>query len=234
MSKTQSNTPLHVVDGHHVRGPRTAPPTIVEYGCRCIWGFHAALIIFAATLASAQSPRVARDTVLKPASTFAGISDEHARSLALFLEASKVITSPRCMNCHPSGERPTQGDAMRPHQPLVVRGPAGFGVAAMRCSTCHQTTNSDDARVPGNPAWRLAPAFLAWQGKSLGEICRLLSDPARNGGRNAAALVKHMAEDSLVGWGWHPDKGRIPAPGTQKEFGEIVQAWLASGAACPR
>jgi len=123
---------------------------------------------------------------------------------------------------------------MRPHQPLVVRGPAGFGVAAMRCSTCHQTTNNDDARVPGNPAWRLAPAFLAWQGKSLGDLCRLLRDPARNGGRNAAALVHHMAEDQLVGWGWHPDRGRKPAPGTQKEFGAIVEAWLASGAVCPR
>jgi hypothetical protein len=198
----------------------------------CIIG--AALTICAGTVTSAQSPRAHIDTVLEPASSFAGIRDEHARSLALFLEASKVISSPRCMNCHPDGDRPTQGDAMRPHQPLVVRGPAGFGVPAMRCSTCHQTTNSDDGQVPGNRNWHLAPAFLAWQGKSLGEICRLLKDPARNGGRNMAALVEHMAEDSLVGWGWHPDRGRRPAPGTQKEFGEIIQAWVASGAVCPR
>jgi hypothetical protein len=194
----------------------------------------AALIIVAASIASAQSSQVAPDTVLKPASSFAGITDEHARSLALFLEASKVITSPRCMNCHPDGDRPTQGDAMVPHEPLVVRGAAGFGVPAMHCSSCHQTTNSDDGRVPGHPAWQLAPAFLAWQGKSLGEICRLLRDRKRNGGRDTTALVKHMAEDPLVGWGWHPDKGRRPAPGTQKEFGAIIQAWLASGAACPR
>jgi hypothetical protein len=200
---------------------------------RRIWAMHAALIIFAATGVSAQSSRATSDTVLKPASTFAAIEDAQARSLALFREASKVITSPRCMNCHPDGDRPTQGDAMRPHQPLVVRGPAGFGVAAMRCSTCHQTTNSDDAQVPGNPAWHLAPITMAWQGKSLGEICRLFKDPARNGGRDLAALVKHMADDPLVGWGWHPDRGRKPAPGTQKQFGEIIQAWVASGAACP-
>jgi hypothetical protein len=123
---------------------------------------------------------------------------------------------------------------MRLHQPLVVRGPAGAGVPVMRCSTCHQTTNFDAGQVPGNPAWHLAPASMAWQGKSLGEICRLLTDPARNGGKDMPALVKHMAEDQLVGWGWHPDEGRRPAPGTQKEFGAIVQAWITSGAACPR
>jgi hypothetical protein len=171
-----------------------------------------ALIICMGTVASAQS----------------------ARSLALFREASKVITSPRCMNCHPAGERPTQGDAMRPHQPLVIRGPAGFGVPAMQCSTCHQTANSDAGQVPGNPGWHLAPASMAWQGRSLGEICRQLKDPARNGGKDMPALVKHMAEDELVGWAWRPDRGRRPAPGTQKEFGAIVEAWIASGAACPR
>jgi len=233
MSNTQSDSSLQPVGGDRLRVAGEKPSAILVCARRTL-GICTTLSILAASLASTQSPHVARDSVLKPVSSFAAIKDEHARSLALFLEASKVITSPRCMNCHPNGERPTQGDAMVPHQPLVVRGPAGFGVAAMRCSTCHQTTNSDDARVPGNPAWRLAPAFLAWQGKSLGDICRLISDPTRNGGRNAAALVHHMAEDSLVGWGWHPDRGRRPVPGSQKEFGAIIEAWLASGAACPR
>jgi hypothetical protein len=201
---------------------------------RRTWGIDTALMIFVGAVASAQSARVSPDSALKPVSAFAGIANERTRSLALFREASKVVTSPRCMNCHSAGDRPTQGDAMQPHQPLVVRGPAGFGVPVMRCSTCHQTANSDAGQVPGNPAWHLAPASMAWQGKSLGEICRLLKDPARNGSRDMPALVKHMAEDSLVGWGWHPDEGRRPAPGTQKEFGAIVQAWITSGAACPR
>jgi hypothetical protein len=42
-----------------------------------------------------------------------------------------------------------------------------------------------------------------------------------------------MAEDSLVGWGWHPGAGRAPAPGTQAEFGALIKAWADSGAACP-
>ena len=46
-------------------------------------------------------------------------------------------------------------------------------------------------------------------------------------------LIHHMAEDSLVGWGWHPGVGREPAPGTQKEFGELIKAWVETGGACP-
>jgi hypothetical protein len=49
-----------------------------------------------------------------------------------------------------------------------------------------------------------------------------------------AALVKHMAEDDLVGWGWHPGAGRTPAPGTQKQFGELIKAWADAGAGCPQ
>jgi hypothetical protein len=42
-----------------------------------------------------------------------------------------------------------------------------------------------------------------------------------------------MAYDALVGWGWHPGGTRTPAPGTQKQFGELVAAWIQTGAACP-
>ena len=45
---------------------------------------------------------------------------------------------------------------------------------------------------------------MAWVGKSLGEICEQIKDPERNGGKSMEELVHHMAEDSLVGWGWHP------------------------------
>jgi hypothetical protein len=47
-------------------------------------------------------------------SAFASIGDQAARSRALFAEAAKAITSPRCMNCHPAGDRPTQGGAQCP------------------------------------------------------------------------------------------------------------------------
>lgn len=188
-------------------------------------------LLGASGLARAQSP--APPGQLRPASAFAGISDPEARARALFEEAGKVLQSPRCMNCHPAGNRPLQTDAGRPHQPLVVRGEAGMGVPGLYCNTCHGAANYDPARVPGDPAWHLAPIEMAWQGKSLGQICQQIKDPARNGGKDMPALLHHMAEDSLVGWAWHPGGGRTPAPGTQAEFGALMRAWAENGAACP-
>ncbi len=114
---------------------------------------------------------------LKPVSDFASIADEKQRSLALFGEAGKVIASARCMNCHPAGDRPAQGDDRHPHLPLVVRGIDGFGAVGMRCTTCHGPENFDPARLPGHPEWHLAPIEMAWVGKSLGEICEQIKDP---------------------------------------------------------
>src|SRR5438876_9381030 len=80
---------------------------------------------------------------LRPVDSFAGISDTRERSAALFTEAAKVLTHPRCMNCHPAGDRPKQGERGELHQPMVVRGKDGFGAPGMRCATCHGPTNFD-------------------------------------------------------------------------------------------
>ena len=74
---------------------------------------------------------------------------------------------------------------------------------------------------------------LAWQGKSIGEICRQLKDPKANGGRDLAMLHEHVAKDDLVAWGWNPGTGRAPAPGTQEIAGQLIQAWINTGAQCP-
>src|SRR5882757_5543885 len=89
--------------------------------------------------------------------SFAAIGDTEARSAAIFTELGKVLTHPRCVNCHPASDRPRQGDERRPHQPPVERGADGRGLPAMRCSICHQQANFDPGRVPGDPAWHLAP-----------------------------------------------------------------------------
>jgi hypothetical protein len=191
-----------------------------------------ALTIVAVGMAvSAAQPDPAE--TLKSVQAFSAISDDKQRSLALFEEAGKVITHARCVNCHPAGDRPAQGDDRHPHMPLVVRGVDNFGAVGMRCTTCHGPANFDPAGIPGNPAWHLAPIEMAWVGKSLGEICQQIKDPARNGGKTMEELIHHMAEDPLVGWGWHPGVGRQPAPGTQKEFGELIKAWVDTGAVCP-
>ena len=133
----------------------------------------------------------------------------------MFTELGKVLTHPRCTNCHPAGDRPRQGDESRLHQPPVVRGADGHGLPAMRCSICHQNANFDPGRMPGHPEWHLAPREMAWEGKTLAEICAQIKDPARNGGRKPEDLIHHIGEDTLVGWAWAPGFGRSPAPGTQ-------------------
>jgi hypothetical protein len=170
---------------------------------------------------------------LAPPANFDKIADPAARSAALFTELGKVLTHPRCVNCHPAGDHPRQGEQGRLHQPPVTRGADGHGIEAMRCPICHQPANFDPGRVPGHPEWHLAPREMAWEGKTLAEICVQIKDPARNGNRSLADLVKHIGTDTLVGWAWAPGYGRQPAPGTQKEAGALVDAWVKTGAICP-
>jgi hypothetical protein len=173
-------------------------------------------------------------SALAPVEQFDKIKERSARSMALFQEAGKVILSPRCLNCHPADNSPRQGEDMHVHQPPVQRGAGGMGAPGMRCVTCHGPSNFDPGRVPGNPKWILAPIEMAWIGRSLGQICEQIKDPKRNGGKTMGQIVEHMAHDELVGWGWHPDVGRKPAPGTQEQFGALIKAWADTGAACPK
>ena len=50
----------------------------------------------------------------------------------------------------------------------------------------------------------------------------------------AEDLVDHIGVDDLVGWAWAPGSGRRSAPGTQKQAGALVAAWVETGAACPK
>ncbi len=174
---------------------------------------------------------------LRTPDEFSSIENEAERSVALFEEMMVVIEHPRCLNCHPVDNSPRQGMDMEMHQPPVVRGPADFGAVGMRCNTCHGTENieyaSGEGSIPGHQPWQLAPLETGWIGKSAAEICAQLKDPERNGHRTLEELHEHNAEDGLVGWGWHPGKGREPAPGSQEVFGELTRAWIETGAACP-
>ena len=176
---------------------------------------------------------VAATGPLRAPADFTGIADRTARSRALFGEMARVLTHPRCVNCHPADDSPRQRDARALHDPPVTRGPYDSGVPGMLCTTCHQDRNAELARVPGAPGWRLAPKAAAWLGHSPAEICAQLSDRARNGGRTLAQIQDHLAHDAIVGWGWAPGADRVPAPGTQALLGELAQAWIDTGAACP-
>ncbi len=190
-------------------------------------------VSFFCAMTAASATAFGQANLLKSPQDFVSIADPAERSRMLFTEFSKVIESPRCQNCHPVGQRPSQGDDMHPHQPLVVRGADDHGAVAMRCMTCHQAENFNPAGPPGNPKWHMAPITMGWQGKSIGQICEQIKDPARNGNRSLQQIHDHMAYDDLVGWAWHPGAHRTPAPGTQVQFGELIDAWIKAGAECP-
>jgi hypothetical protein len=64
------------------------------------FAFYLGLLVFVTAIqtvvASAQTDR----STLRPASAFSSISDPGERSRVIFAEAAKVLTHPRCLNCH--------------------------------------------------------------------------------------------------------------------------------------
>jgi hypothetical protein len=208
-------------------------PSVIEGALMRI----AALVIFGLLATACLPPAQAQPTAgqtLQPPSAFQDIPDQAQRSRAIFTEVGKLLTHPRCMNCHPAGDRPLQGADHRIHWPPAKR--AGLGDTCVACHTDRNVTLHAMASyqsIPGHRRWELAPLSMAWEGKSLGEICRQLKDKDRNGGRDLALLHEHIAKDDLVAWGWNPGAGREPAPGNQELAGRLVQAWIDSGAECP-
>jgi hypothetical protein len=200
--------------------------------CAAAWLLASCAKLPAETGEPRTLPEVAASQ-LRPVQAFAVFADRTERSQALFLELSRVLFHPRCLNCHPAGDSPLQGMDAVAHDPPVTRGAEDRGVVGMECAGCHQEHNLEHARVPGAPEWHLAPREMAWQGKSPREVCEQLKDPARNGGKDLAAIIEHNAHDELVAWGWKPGSGREPAPGSQAELGALTRAWVESGAACP-
>jgi hypothetical protein len=205
-----------------------------------IFGALGAAVVATAAMAQIQNTTTLNPKDLRPVASFSGIADQNERSRALFGEIAKVVTHPRCMNCHPAGDHPLQGADHREHMPPVPRGDGGVGVAGLTCAACHTEKNftlvgtgATYKSIPGNPRWGLAPVEFAWEGKSIGQICQQIKDEKRNGGRSLALLQEHFAKDDLVAWGWAPGEGREPAPGSQAQLGELVKAWIDSGAACP-
>jgi hypothetical protein len=159
-----------------------------------------------------------------------------AASQAAFLEAYKVFMHPRCMNCHPKGDRPLQGDESRVHFINVQRGADGKGKFALRCKNCHQDNNVPGLNMPpGNPNWHLPPADMpmVFEGRSPRELALQMVDPKQNGNKTLDDLLHHVSEDSLVLWGWAPGEGRTKPPLTHEEFVTQMRIWIENGAAAP-
>jgi hypothetical protein len=160
---------------------------------------------------------------------------DSAVSVAAFMDVYKVLMSPRCMNCHPAGDVPLQGDDSHLHTMSPIRGKDGKGVYAMKCSNCHQPTNAAGLNTPpGNPKWALPPADMkmVFEGKSPRELALQIMDYKRNGHKDKAKLIEH-ARDTLVKAGWDMGEGRKQPPLSYNEFVKAWDKWINTGGVAP-
>jgi hypothetical protein len=162
---------------------------------------------------------------------------DRAEAARAFETVKQVLQHPRCQNCHIPGNAPLQYDQGLPHAMKVERGADGHGTA-LKCSNCHQTSNPPAGyslhAPPGAPNWHLPPANMKMVFKDLtsAELCRVLKDPKRNGGKTPEQLLKHVAEDKLVLWGWEPGGERTPVPVPHAQFVAAFKQWISEGMPC--
>ncbi len=157
-------------------------------------------------------------------------------SVKAFMEVYKVLVSPRCVNCHPAGNVPLQGDDSHLHGMLPQRGKDGKGIYAMKCANCHQpTTIEGQGNPPGAPNWHLPPANMKmiFEGRTANQLAKQLLNPKTNGNKNLLQLKQH-ANDSLVIAGWNMGDERTKPPLSYNEFKKAWNTWIDNGAFAPK
>ena len=197
--------------------------------------YYLATLLFLISMASGFAYSESSETEGLPQ---ASNDESQSATTEAFDKMMAVLTHKRCVNCHPSGDRPRQGEDSHYHNFGVQRGEDNHGLPALQCATCHQQENNDFSGVPGAPEWSLAPLRMQWEGLSRVEIARSILDPARNGGRSLAETVKHLTEHELVLWAWEPgvDANGTPRekpPVPKEEYIQAVKEWAAAGAQIP-
>jgi cytochrome c5 len=164
------------------------------------------------------------------------IRKDSVASVKAFKQVYTVLMSARCMNCHPSGNIPLQGDDSHLHTMSPQRGVDGKGVYAMKCANCHQATNTPGLHTPpGNLNWHLPPADMKmiFQGRSPRQLAKQIVDPKQNGHKDMKKLIAH-ADDGLVLSGWNPGEGRTLPPMSHAAFKKAWITWLTTGAYAPK
>jgi len=163
------------------------------------------------------------------------VAKDSVASVKAFMDVYKVLMSPRCMNCHPAGDIPLNGDDGHLHSMNPQRGKDGKGISAMKCTTCHQPTNVEGLnQPPGHPDWHLPPANMkmVFEGRTANQLAKQLVNPKTNGNKTIKQLIAH-ADDGLVKKGWDPGEGRTLPPMSHAEFKQAWITWLNTGAYAP-
>ena len=162
------------------------------------------------------------------------------QGLAAFETIRGVFQSPRCQNCHPSGDAPLQGEDGHPHTMNVERGPDGFGRTGQTCTTCHGPATPPSTYGQHEPPGVLAGWHmpgpnqkLVFAGLAPGELCRRLIDRTQNGGLDPAGLRGHL-DTPLVTWGWDPGFGRAPVATPRAQFLTAFETWSHASTPCPQ
>ena len=167
---------------------------------------------------------------------FENSNRDSIKSVKAFMDVYKVLMSPRCVNCHPSGDVPLQGEDSHLHTMFPRRGIDGKGVYAMKCANCHQPANTPGLNTPpGNPNWHLPPANmkLVFQGRTPHQLAKQLMDPKQNGHKGKEQLIAH-ATDALVLAAWNPGDGRALPPMSHEAFKKAWTTWIENGAYAPK
>ena len=157
-----------------------------------------------------------------PRQRFAAIADPATRSAALFTEARQGADHPRCVNCHPAGDRPRQGEGAtsRLHQPPVTRGADGFGsvdACAARSATRAATS------IPA--ACRATRTGISRRCRWRGRASRSARSACRSRTRRATATARSRRSSSTcarhagrlgLGAGLRPHAGAGHASGARR------------------
>lgn len=155
-------------------------------------------------------------------------------SKAAFLDAYRVFMHPRCMNCHPSGDVPLQGDDSRLHAQGVKRGPDGKGLYAGKCSNCHQEQHIAGVNMPpGGKGWHLPPMNrkMIFEGKTAKQLAMHFKDNNYTGFKDFKKdMLHHVEHEPLVINSWTYG---TPPPLTHAAFVAKVKEWIEKGAAIP-
>ncbi len=150
-----------------------------------------------------------------------------------FIAAYKVFMHPRCMNCHPAGDIPLQGDDSRLHPQGVKRGIDGKGLFALKCKNCHQDTHvAGEHMPPGHSGWHLPPANMkmVFEGKTARQLAMHFKDAKFTGFKTMDKMLEHVEKEPLVTNSWTYG---TPPPLTHEEFVAKVKEWIDKGAAVP-